>query len=120
MVELEFRLPVGFVDSDGAAHRTGAIRMACALDEIEAMGHPRVQANEAYLPLVVLSRVVTRLGTLATIDEHVIGALPVRDFQFLEQLYLRLNGTEEGDDLGEAVACPRCGSAAVDDLAPAG
>ncbi len=61
--EFEFLLPRGFIDSQGSLHRTGRMRLATAMDEIEALQDPRVQANEAYLPVVLLSRVVTQLGT---------------------------------------------------------
>lgn len=117
-MELEFRLPIGYVDGDGRLHDDGSLRLARAIDEINALAHPRVEANPAYLPVVVLSRVVTRLGSLPAVTEDVIGDLAVRDFQFLEELYLRLNGADD-DDPGTAASCPRCGTSLVGDASPA-
>jgi hypothetical protein len=103
--DYEFGLPRGYVDGAGEVHRTGCMRLATALDEIEAVGDPRVQANEAYLPVILLSRVVTRLGQLPAITPQIIEGLFAADLAYLEDLYQRLNSP--GAIMLGAV-CPRC------------
>ena len=73
--EYEFTLPCGYVDARGALHRDGVLRLATALDEVAAMEDPRVRANDAYLSILLLSRVVTRLGTLDQVTPAVIEQL---------------------------------------------
>jgi hypothetical protein len=103
--EFEFRLPRGYLDADGQIQRDGCMRLATALDEIEAFHDPRVQDNEAYLPLVLLSRVITRLGSLPVISPQVISGLFASDLAYLEDLYQRLN--TQGEVILGAV-CPQC------------
>ncbi len=103
--EYEFTLPVGFVDRDGNVHRQGVMRMATAMDEIAPLRDPRVRANQAYLAIVLLARVVTRLGNLPTINTGVIENLYVADLAYLQALYRQLN--EEGKTT-LAVTCPNC------------
>jgi hypothetical protein len=108
--ELEFTLPCGYVDTQGTLHRRGVMRRATALDEVEPLGHPRVRANEAYLSILLLGRVVVRLGTLPAITPEVIEGLFATDFTFLQDLYARLNGGEpSGAGLIET-QCPACGT----------
>jgi hypothetical protein len=89
--EVEFTLPKGYVDSGGTLHRKGVMRLATAADEILPLRDPRVQQNEAYLVVIVLARVLVRLGTLTDIDTSVIEGLYASDLAFLQQLYERLN-----------------------------
>lgn len=103
--EYEFTLPVGFVDRDGNVHRDGVMRMATAMDEIAPLRDPRVRANQAYLAIVLLSRVVTRLGNLPTINTGVIENLYVADLAYLQALYRQMN--EEGKTT-LTVTCPNC------------
>ena len=65
--EFEFELPMGYVDRDGNLHKTGTMRLATAMDEIAPLRDPRVRGNQAYLVIVLLSRVITQLGTLPQI-----------------------------------------------------
>lgn len=104
--EYEFTLPDGYVDREGVLHRQGVMRLATAADEILPMRDPRVIQNPSYLTVAVLSRVVTRLGSLAGVDTGVIEGLFARDLAFLNEMYQRLNGPE--DRSIEAV-CPECG-----------
>jgi hypothetical protein len=104
--EYDFLLPRGFVGQEGKVHRTGRMRLATAMDEIDAMQDPRVQANEAYLPVVLLSQVVIRLGDIATITPQVIEKLFASDMAYLEDVYLRLNSQES---VVMGAACPHCG-----------
>jgi len=103
--EYEFTLPVGFVDRDGNVHRQGVMRMATAMDEIAPLRDPRVRANQAYLAIVLLARVVTRLGNLPTLNTGVIENLYVADLAYLQALYRQLN--EEGKTT-LSVTCPNC------------
>jgi hypothetical protein len=89
--EYPFTLPKGFVDDHGTLHRTGTMRLACARDEIEPLRDPRVKENEAYATVIVLSRVVTELGTVSRVSPKTIEALFVSDFGYLQDLYRIIN-----------------------------
>jgi len=93
--EIEFELPKGYVDGDGTLHRQGVMRLATAADEILPMRDPRVQENEAYLPVIVLARVITRLGSLKDVHTGVIEGLYASDLAFLEELYAEFNADAE-------------------------
>jgi hypothetical protein len=103
--QIKFTLPRGYLDPAGQVHREGTMRLATALDEIEAAGDPRLRANEAYLPVVLLSRVITQLGELPFVTPQVVADLFASDLVYLEDLYLRLNTCQ--DILLNAV-CPAC------------
>lgn len=103
--EYEFTLPLGFVDAEGNLHREGVMRLATAGDEILPLKDPRVQSNEAYLILILLSRVVTRLGGLGQVNPKVIEGLYAADLAYLQELYNRIN--HHGKPCLEAV-CPKC------------
>ena len=121
--DFAFTLPRGYVDGEGVMHREGTMRLATAMDEIAPLKDARVQSNAAYLGVILLSRVVTTLGTLPQIYPRVIEELPVADFAFLQSMYRRVN--ENGNDR-LAVACPQCAArfeveaAALEDAAPGG
>jgi len=104
--EFEFTLPQGYVDSEGTLHREGKMRLASAADEIEPLQDPRVEANSSYLTVILLARVVTELGDLDTVDRGVIEDLFVKDLEYLQNLYARVNHQGE-NTLG--TACPDCG-----------
>lgn len=112
--EFPFTLPRGYVDERGNLHRDGVMRLATAVDEVEPLADVRVRANEAYLPILLLSRVVLRLGTLSPVPSAVIEQLFAADFVYLQELYVRAN-----DAGGEVIEteCPRCGERFVLDLA---
>lgn len=103
--EFPFTLPRGFVDADGNLHRDGVMRLATAADEILPLKDPRVQSNPGYLVVILLSRVVTRLGTLEHINPRVVEGLFAADLAYLQDLYGRVNGN--GHDR-VAVTCPHC------------
>lgn len=92
--EFEFTLPIGYRDGDGTLHREGVMRLATAADEILPLRDHRVQNNPAYLSVIVLSRVVTRLGSLDMINTKVIEDLFSADFNFLQKVYNRINEIE--------------------------
>ena len=85
--EYQFTLPNGYVDDEGALHRTGAMRLACARDEIEPLRDPRVRENEAYATVIVLARVIAELGTVTRVTTKTVESLFVRDFGYLQDLY---------------------------------
>lgn len=103
--EFNFALPKGYVDPDGNVHREGTMRLATAMDEIAPMRDPRVKTNEAYLTILLLARVITRLGTVRQINTGVIESLFAADLNYLQDLYRQIN--EDGYRQVEVV-CPDC------------
>jgi len=102
--EVEFTLPKGYLDSTGVLHKRGIMRLATAADEILPLRDPRVQQNEAYLAVIVLARVITRLGDLPSIDTRIIEGLYASDLNYLQRLYEQINGAEDADaplDVGQ-------------------
>ncbi len=114
--EFEFMLPRGYVDAHGNLHRQGTMRLATALDEIEPLQDQRVHTNEAYLSILLLSRVITRLGDIRQISPSIIEGLFSADMAYLQDLYIRVN--DIGNSLIET-QCPHCGTRFVLDLAGA-
>ncbi len=103
--EFPFTLPRGYVDAEGNLHREGSMRLSTAFDEIAPMKDPRVQANPAYLVIILFSRVITRLGNLTTLNPKMIEGLFSADLAFLQDFYRRINeyGTSR-----MGVSCPHC------------
>ena len=108
--EVEFTLPKGYVDDEGVLHRDGLMRLATAGDEILPLKDPRVQQNPAYLTIIVLARVITRLGSLPSINTKVVEGLFASDLSHLQALYERLNG----DDADEIVTTDDAGGPPAD------
>ena len=104
--EYEFVLPRGYVDAEGNVHREGVMRLANAKDEIVPLNDLRVQRNRAYLIIVLLSRVISRLGTLPEVNTGIIENLFAGDLRFLEEMYNRINE----DEATVKVTCPECGA----------
>jgi hypothetical protein len=103
--EFAFTLPCGFVDGQGDLQRQGTMRLATAYDEIAPLRDPRVQSNPGYLVIILLARVVTRLGSLPAVNPAVIEGLFAADLAFLQELYRRVN---ENGTSRIAVQCPHC------------
>ncbi len=103
--EFEFELPRGYVDPSGTVHRHGVMRLATARDELVPLHDDRVRENPAYLTVVLLARVVTRIGTVTDIHPGLIETLFASDLAFLQDLYRRVN--QEGHTRA-AVTCPAC------------
>lgn len=103
--EFDFTLPCGYLDEHGTLHRDGVMRRATAADEILPLRDPRVTDNQAYLAVILLSRVVTRLGSLTAINPKVVEGLFASDMAFLQDLYNRVN---QLDGPAEDVTCPQC------------
>ena len=103
--EFEFTLPCGYLDDEGTLHRDGVMRRATAADEILPLKDPRVQKNQAYLVVILLSRVITRLGGVPQMNPKVIENLYATDLAYLQNLYNEIN------QLGNeplSVTCPEC------------
>lgn len=105
--EYEFTLPKGYIDRDGNLHRKGVMRLANAKDEIAPLQDPRVQRNRAYMVVILLSRVVTRLGELTDINPGVIENLFSADLAYLQDLYRRINANGHSR---VKLMCPDCES----------
>src|SRR5215218_10443194 len=103
--EFRFELPHGYLDDSGTVHRQGTMRLATGRDEILPLRDPRVRDNEAYLTVLLLSRVVTQLGTLESVSPGTIEGLFATDLAFLQDLYKRVN--QEGHTKA-AICCPEC------------
>jgi len=103
--EFPFTLPRGYVDSDGNVHREGVMRLATAFDEVAPMKDPRVQANPGYLVIILLSRLIVRLGDLTHINPKVMEGLFSADLAFLQDFYRHIN---ENGHSRVGVTCPQC------------
>ena len=101
--EFEFDLPKGYLDATGTLHKHGVMRLATAADEILPLRDPRVVQNPGYLTIILLSRVITRLGTVPKIDPRVIERLYSSDLAFLQSMYQRINAVEP---IVETCVCP--------------
>ena len=103
--EYEFTLPLGYVDNEGNLLRVGVMRLATAAEEILPLRDARVQNNQAYLIIILLSRVITRLGSLENINPKVIEGLYAADLTYLQEFYNRINGTGHA---AIKATCPKC------------
>src|SRR5215210_3494782 len=115
--EYDFILPRGYVDRDGVLHRQGVMRLATAMDEIIPMRDMRVKQNQAYLTVVLLSRVVTKLGELPEVHTGIIEELFSADFAYLQDFYRRIN---EAEHVTIPAQCPKCNHSFEVELVPAG
>ena len=103
--EFPFTLPRGYVDPSGTVHRDGVMRLATARDELVPLRDDRVRENGAFLTVVLLARVITRIGTITDIHSGVIEDLFASDLAFLQDMYRRIN--TEGSTRA-MVHCPSC------------
>lgn len=103
--EFPFTLPKGYVDRDGNLHREGVMRLATAKDEIAPLQDYRVQANRAFLVIILLSRVIVKLGTLRNVTPHIVEEFFSSDLAYLQEFYRKVN--EEGTSMIK-VSCPAC------------
>ena len=115
--EFEFALPRGYIDENGNLHKRGVMRLATALDEIAPMRDPRVQANDAYLNILLLARVISKLGTLTQVNSGTIEKLLSADMAYLQEFYRRINQT---GTLVQPVVCPSCQQEFEVEYAPVG
>ena len=103
--EFPFTLPQGLVAPDGTVHRDGTMRLATAFDEIEPIKDPRVRTNPGYLVIILLARVITRLGSLEYLNTNTIENLYAADLAFLQDFYQRINLNGHSR---LQVDCPHC------------
>jgi hypothetical protein len=103
--EFPFQLPRGYVDETGTVHRDGVMRLSTARDELVPLRDVRVQENPAYLSVVLLGRVITRLGTLPMVHDGIVENMFASDLAFLQDFYRQINA--EGHTRA-AVRCPHC------------
>ncbi|MFJ8543079.1 hypothetical protein ACIRFH_13885 [Streptomyces sp. NPDC093586] len=103
--EFPFELPRGYVDDSGTVHRDGVMRLSTARDELIPLRDVRVQENPAYLSVVLLGRVITRLGTLSSVHDGIVENMFASDLAFLQDFYRQINA--EGHTRA-AVECPHC------------
>jgi hypothetical protein len=103
--EYAFTLPRGYPDATGAVHREGTMRLATARDEIEPLRDPAVRGNDAYLTVLLLARVITRIGPVEEVTPELVEGLYAADFDHLQRLYERIN--TDGEAVG-VVSCPDC------------
>ena len=103
--EFEFTLPRGYIDEKGTLHRKGIMRLATAKDEILPLQDPRLQKNRAYMIVLLLARVITRLGDIKEIDTGIVENLFSADLAYLQEFYRKVN--EDGNTTLKAV-CPEC------------
>jgi hypothetical protein len=103
--EFSFILPQGYLDANGDLHREGTMRLSTAQDEIAPLRDPRVQKNPGYLIIILLARVITKLGALEQINTKVIEELFSGDLIYLQDFYQRINQNGHSRLL---VACPDC------------
>lgn len=115
--EYEFTLPGGYVDPEGNLHRRGVMRLATAMDEIAPLRDARVRDNQAYLAIVLLSRVIVQLGSLPEVTTAVVENLFAADLAYLQALYQQIN---EGFSSVVEVSCPQCQARIEVDLAHLG
>jgi hypothetical protein len=112
--EFAFTLPRGYVDQEGRVHREGVMRLATARDELVPLYDDRVRDNPAYLTVVLLARVITRIGTVRDVDATVVEDLFAADLAFLQELYKRVNTEGHTKAL---VTCPHCSTEITVDMA---
>ena len=103
--EYEFTLPKGYVDEDGNLHRQGIMRLATAADEILPLKDPRVHSNPAYLTVILLSRVIAKLGDLSDVNPRIVEEFFASDISYLQEFYRRINGN---GTTNIKVICPKC------------
>ena len=115
--EFEFSLPIGYVDQDGTLHKEGVMRLATAMDEIAPLRDLRVRSNQAYLAIILLARVIVRLGALPSISTNVIENLYAADLAYLQTFYRQIN--EQGKSI-ITMTCPECNAKFDVDLAELG
>ncbi len=112
--EFDFELPRGYLHTDGTVHRHGRMRLATARDELRPQIDLRVKENPAYLSVVLLSQVITRLGDLTSVHAGLVENMYATDIAFLQDFYRRINS--EGHTRA-GVTCPSCSASFEIDLA---
>ena len=118
--EYEFTLPRGFIDKEGNLHKKGIMRLATAKDEIAPLQDHRVRSNQAYMIIILLSRVITKLGDLNSVDSRIVEQFFSVDLEYLQRFYQKINEAENAD---LNMKCPHCSediSVPFDEVLPSG
>lgn len=89
--EFSFSLPKGLIDSQGILHRKGNIRSATGADEIFVAKDARVIKDQSYRIFVILSRLITSLGSLSKVTPQELENLFLSDFYYLQNIYHQIN-----------------------------
>jgi hypothetical protein len=103
--EFAFTLPRGYVDGEGNLHKQGTMRLATAMDEIGPLRDLRVKSNQAYLAVMLLARVINKLGSLHEVNTGIIENLFSADFAYLQDFYRHIN---ENGTANISTTCPEC------------
>jgi hypothetical protein len=105
--EFKCKLQKGYIDEEGTIHKEVTMKLARASDVILPLKDHRVQSNPAYLNIILLSRVITKLGTLNSemITPKVIEQLFVEDLSLLQSFYEKINGNGSSKI---STICPKC------------
>ncbi|RCJ20509.1 hypothetical protein A6S26_26195 [Nostoc sp. ATCC 43529] len=103
--EFTFTLPRGLSDGENRVHRQGVMRLATAKDEILVQKERKVQENSAYGVLVMLARVIVRLGSLNSVTTELLEGLVLHDIAYLREFYNRIN--QQGN-AHIPTQCPHC------------
>jgi hypothetical protein len=115
--EFEFTLPRGYIDGEGNLHKKGTMRLATAMDEIAPLRDLRVKSNQAYLAVILLSMVITKLGDLPEVHTGIIESLFSADFAYLQDFYRQIN---ENGTTKVSTTCPKCNEKIEVDLGQPG
>ncbi|MFR8015827.1 MAG: phage tail assembly protein [Clostridiaceae bacterium] len=81
--EFTFTLPRGYIDDTGVIHRKGPCVSRMQRTEILPLKDPRVQQNPGYLTIILLARVITKLGSLPAVDTRTVEKLFTMDLAYL-------------------------------------
>ena len=92
--EFKFTLPKGYLDEEGNLHRKGVMRLARAIDEIAPLKDPRVKANPGYATVIILTRVIIKLGAIEEITPAMLETFFACDLNYLQHFYRRINCLE--------------------------
>lgn len=93
--QFEFTLPKGYLDGEGNLHRVGIMRLSTAIDEIAPLSDPRVKMNPAYATILILSRVIVRLGAIESMSPAIVEGFFAGDLNYLQTFYRQINGLDE-------------------------
>lgn len=115
--EFTFTLPRGLIDTQNRVHRHGVMRLATAKDEFYVQKQRLVKDNPAYGELVMLSQVITRLGSLNSVSPNLLEGLVLQDIAYLREFFNRIN--QQGDAHIPA-QCPHCNTQFAVELELAG
>jgi hypothetical protein len=115
--EFEFTLPRGYIDREGNIHKNGLMHLSTAMDEIAPLRDLRVKSNQAYLAIILLSRVITKLGNLPEVHTGIIESLYSADFNYLQNFYRQIN---ENGTTKISTTCPECNEKVEIDISQLG